>query len=208
MNVNTSFPRFIDDKWNDSHEDILNARKLTDRATENSLYSPDGSVLQRKNHHYFFTYGTLKAGFARSELMNESKFVGTGFTKSHGFSLQRTTGKGTFPILEINGDPATKAKVYGEIYLVPTSLLYTLDIVESNGHIYTRNTIPILVNNREKKKEKPEKFYQVNCFTYIGCRRFWETRKRSLIPCDILAPNAGSPTRYYNFLKRYELSGE
>lgn len=107
---------------------------------QNSL-TPDLPILNDHENQYVFVYGTLKQGGPRA-LLNPRDKVAVGRTLTPMYEMRRY-GPGSFPVVM---RPCTKEDagyVNGEIYLVKTSAIPTLDRIESNGYLYVRKATRI-----------------------------------------------------------------
>lgn len=143
--------------------------------TERNKYTQDVPYLNQFQDHYIFTYGTLKRGNNRHDLLKGKgiQFCGSGVTKDTNFDLllaetsDYVAGKpttGTFPVAFNDLNKTRQAQLRGEVYLVPTDVLLALDRVESNGIMYDRVWKKIWVGKS-----------LVNCFMYVGVKHFWQT---------------------------------
>ena len=78
-----------------------------------------------------FVYGTLKKGGGNHHFLKDSDFVRHEILKDHAIYQPNQFG---FPLLiQSKGD-----KVYGEVYRVTSTTLAKLDMLESEGYLYTR----------------------------------------------------------------------
>jgi gamma-glutamylcyclotransferase (GGCT)/AIG2-like uncharacterized protein YtfP len=78
-----------------------------------------------------FVYGTLKKGGSNHHFLKDSDFVRHEILKDHAIYQPNQFG---FPLLiESKGD-----KVYGEVYRITSTTLAKLDMLESEGYLYTR----------------------------------------------------------------------
>lgn len=78
-----------------------------------------------------FVYGTLKKGGGNHHFIKDSDFVRHDILKDH--AMYKPNGF-SFPLLiQSKGD-----KVYGEVYRVTSTILAKLDMLESEGYLYTR----------------------------------------------------------------------
>lgn len=91
-------------------------------------------------HEYVFVYGSLKRGFDNHRIIAPAHFVGTGRTPPR------------FDMLDLGGFPAAitgKHSMTGEVYEVDRDIMEMLDHLESNGSLYLRRKVPILVQGRQ-----------------------------------------------------------
>ena len=78
-----------------------------------------------------FVYGTLKKGGGNHHFLKDSDFVRHEILKDHAIYQPNEFG---FPLLmQSKGD-----KVYGEVYRITSTTLAKLDMLESEGYLYTR----------------------------------------------------------------------
>lgn len=81
-----------------------------------------------------FVYGTLKKGHGNHRLLRNAEFLGRAYVEGP----WKMTNLGAFPAVI----PSTeRARVFGEVYLVNTEILASLDILEGYPHFYTRTKV-------------------------------------------------------------------
>lgn len=89
-----------------------------------------------------FVYGTLKKNLYNNYLITQNK---------HSELLGRCAIDGRFKMADFKHHPglqqffdksAPKTKVYGEVWRIDDETLLTLDILEGNGHFFTRSKVP------------------------------------------------------------------
>lgn len=83
-----------------------------------------------------FVYGTLRSGHSRSDILENSKLIGTGVTRGTLYDL------GPFPGTKFNKG----SDVIGEVYEINQEVLNLLDMIEGNGFLFERKLVPVLVN--------------------------------------------------------------
>lgn len=160
--------------------------------------SPDFPELLRQSSHYLFVYGTLKSGFSRSKLLDECPCIGVGYTRQPWFTMYRTRTKtNTYPVILPNADVKERAKIYGEVYQVPPSVLRETDYIESNGVVYKRLRIPVTVMRPKNE------VLEMQPWMYIGIKDYWDKNLKYMEKCDLNVPNANSSEPYYSFKKSY-----
>lgn len=103
--------------------------------SENSL-TRDLPILNDHENQYIFVYGTLKQGGTR-DLFNPRDKVAVGRTLTPLYCMRRYS-PGDFPLVlrPLTNDEA--GYINGELYLVKTSAITTLDRIEANGYLYVR----------------------------------------------------------------------
>lgn len=99
---------------------------------------------------YVFVYGTLKRGFSNNFVMGNSEFVGQCITVNDYFLTQ-----GRFYPMLIDAQPGKKIK--GELFLVETSKIPSIDRFEGHPNLFNRQKI--LVRFHEKNIEAWCYFY-------------------------------------------------
>lgn len=138
----------------------------------------------------FFTYGTLKSGESRNNVLtsSNSKLIGLGFTERSDCSIRRTDEKPFgFPVFL--ADPKHGLNIQGELWEIDTELLRSLDSIEARGHLYDREETAI----RTKDGTFP-------AITYVGIPGFWASRLKSMPYCDIMLSSFGdSKSKFYTF---------
>ena len=111
------------------------------------------------NYYYVFVYGSLKNDFHNNEVLGNSEFVGSSRLKNHALYVFGTsTGIGNFPVMM----PNKNHSVMGEIYIIDDYTLKLLDDVESEGNMYNRVLVDILVDGSVQE-----------VYTYVGNQSFW-----------------------------------
>jgi gamma-glutamylcyclotransferase (GGCT)/AIG2-like uncharacterized protein YtfP len=88
-----------------------------------------------------FVYGTLKKGYRNHRLLEGSNYIGEG--KISGYDLYDL---GSFPGI-IRG----KGEVVGEIYEIDQETLKRVDMLESEGQLYSRVPVEVSQNGKMVK---------------------------------------------------------
>lgn len=102
---------------------------------QNSL-TQDLPILNDHENQYVFVYGTLKQGGSRP-LFNPRDKVAVGRTLTPMYEMRRYA-PGSFPLVMRPMTKEDSGYINGEIYLVKTSVIPTLDRIEANGYLYIR----------------------------------------------------------------------
>jgi len=117
-------------------------------------------VEETQNYYYVFVYGSLKKNFHNDSVLSQSEFVGTSRLKNHAlYNFETSKGDGKFPIML----PASGHTVMGEVYIVDDYTLDDLDDLESEGNMYNRVLVDVLIDNS---------YHEV--YTYVGNQSFWK----------------------------------
>lgn len=120
--------------------------EFTNGLLAESECTSDMPVLNGFNEQYVFVYGTLKRGFVCHDLLEGAPLVGRGWTALERWRLVQDS----FPVALYDESDLAKS-VFGEIYLVPTGLMKTLDQYESNGNLYRRRRMAINLDTGKSK---------------------------------------------------------
>jgi gamma-glutamylcyclotransferase (GGCT)/AIG2-like uncharacterized protein YtfP len=109
-----------------------------------------------------FVYGTLKSGSYNNRLLADSTLLGVGTTRERWTMLD-----GGFPVVL----PGEDGYVVGEVYEIGHKFtLARLDRLESNGYMYQREVVDIVLSSGET----------IKAWMYVGLPH-WRSRKHSLI---------------------------
>lgn len=140
--------------------------RIAQNIMNNEEYTNDIADLNLYENQYIFVYGTLKRGCKRNELLANAgaRFSGVAVSSHNNYDLLYTQD-GKFPVLfENTGDKTRAGKIKGELWLVPTSLIQELDIVEANGTCFDRVERSFASGNNH-----------INAWVYLGVKSFWNT---------------------------------
>lgn len=134
--------------------------------------TPDAPFIESTFHQLIFMYGTFKRNFPRyKSIVAASRYIGEGQTERPEFTLLNySNGEQSFPVALHEPTSLNRGRVEGEVMLIPTELLYELDIIEANGYLYERKKIPVIYQNDDTKK-----FHRNFMYCYIGMTDTWKT---------------------------------
>ena len=96
------------------------------------------------NHRPAFVYGTLMRGEKAAHLLAEATFVGC--CQLRDYAMYHL---GSYPGIQ----PCPGEVVYGELYLIPDSLVEKLDAYEVEGTLYDRKTVTIWLDGQPRQAE-------------------------------------------------------
>jgi gamma-glutamylaminecyclotransferase len=117
--------------WCDEH---------TQEAMEMMLSMSDAEVeAMYPSKHMVFVYGSLKRGFGNHRFLEHSTFIGTAVTVQHNFCMHPLHG--SFPAVTIGPDDSYS--ITGELYEIDNQTLKQIDMLESNGVLYTRQLVSV-----------------------------------------------------------------
>jgi gamma-glutamylcyclotransferase (GGCT)/AIG2-like uncharacterized protein YtfP len=90
--------------------------------------------------HKLFVYGSLKQGFGNHGLLKNSKYLGTYDTSD---AIYQMVSLGGFPgVIQLDGQDE-HCYILGELYEIDDATLARIDMLEGNGHFYTRKVIDL-----------------------------------------------------------------
>lgn len=103
--------------------------------------------MNNQNKHLVFVYGTLKKGYGNHRLLelSSSKHIADAMTFEAKYTMESLGG---CPGVYKNGDEA----IWGEVYEVSDLGLKSLDSLEGNGCLYTRELVDVVNSEGEKYK--------------------------------------------------------
>ncbi len=166
---------------------------------DNAFYTPDLPSLMKLSSHYLFTYGTLKKGFSRSSVLDNSPFVGYGVTCTNKWVMAHTKNAMPYPIALLSPNPEKQGRIFGEVYRVRPALIRRLDFIESNGSLYKRWLTQIRTVTDKEGNHK-----DIYCWMYRGVSNYWGTRLSQLAACQRFIPNREGADPYYCFNENLE----
>jgi gamma-glutamylcyclotransferase (GGCT)/AIG2-like uncharacterized protein YtfP len=158
------FPWYMDEE--DIRDEKADVQKLVESSFKRAHFTPDFPKLNREAEHYIFVYGTLKRNKSNHRVIEKnSRYVTTAFTADKSFIMKETKGGHIPVVLGTLGDKdqSQAARVQGEVYLVPTSMMERLDEFEQNGVLYRR--AKLCVNTADKQR--------FIAWTYLGIKTAW-----------------------------------
>jgi gamma-glutamylcyclotransferase (GGCT)/AIG2-like uncharacterized protein YtfP len=133
--------------------------------------------------------------------MRTSRIIGAGYTLDDDFMMYRTRkDKFNFPIAMRTDFTSINGHIHGEVYLCPTTRLIELDFIESNGTMYYREEIPIVLTTADTGKRA-----LVNAWAYFGLPSYWSSKiGNGIILCDQLRRSKDPDFAYYTFQRRWD----
>lgn len=159
--------------------------------------SPDLPELNQYKHHLVFVYGSLKRNKYAHGKLKGCPLLFSGLTKHPSFLLWQTKGAHGFPVMLIKGKDEDGAKaIQGEVYIVSTPTMKTLDAFEHNGELYRRIKLRIMSTGENAGKE-------VSAWTYVGIKGVWEreVEEGKLRICPAFKMKKEPKLSYYTFIQ-------
>lgn len=169
---------------------VIPSEILLEKADENVRNTPDMWKLAKYEFQNVFIYDAMQLGYPKHELINEGilqliaftvdpyvlwRWNGTPWKKeSHPDSFKKI-GEEKFPIplnTSFQGIPA--AKIKGELYSIPSSLLAKLDKEKQNGVQFIRRREKLVIPYRLKGDEGTLRVDFIKAWMYVGVPSFWE----------------------------------
>lgn len=109
-----------------------------------------------------FVYGTLKYGYGNHILLKDSEYVDDAILE--GYNMKYSHGVSGFPVIfKSTSDHIS----FGEVYMVDDETLSNMDELESNGIMYNRKNVFVILSTGLKLKVQ----------TYVGNANFWNKYK-------------------------------
>lgn len=118
--------------------------------------------------HRVFVYGTLKKGIHNHRLLVSSDFIGNAYTLDT-FKMFHVG----FPVIKFSDHPDAKS-VYGEVYDVDDETLKRLDSLESEGSMYDRKQINVVIDDAGPFSGDT---VDTNVHIYVGNDAYWDDTK-------------------------------
>jgi len=144
---------------------------------DDHYYSPDAANLNRYLEHDVFIFGRMKSGHPahhhlfKNVKQDKVKCLGFGVTASTILKLYTQEGvNGQAVMLSAKGEPGA-GRVFGEVWRVPTKVIFDLDFYESNTS-YTKRIKQIV------RLEKNGRYIFHPCWTYMGLSSYWKDKSK------------------------------
>lgn len=152
---------------------------------ETNKFSPDIPALEQFDDHLLFVCNEWQKRHPKHELIQpNAAFLAIALTVSDKFTMwKKKLGKESFAIpLEEKSRRdglAKRAKIRGEVYLVPTSTILRLDRETKNGVQFQRKKIEVAMAYRELMKDERDSWFveriaTANCWFYQGVKPYWD----------------------------------
>lgn len=144
-------------------------------------FTPDINLLQQKKLHWLFVCDEMMKHHVCNLLLSENTLRCTAFTAGT-YTLWKMREKKDFiKIIPLSEGPACKS-VKGELYLVPSETLISIDKYKKNGVQFRRRKIHINIPYRKeiwsdvypKKRVLEKNLATLKAWMYEGITEFWE----------------------------------
>jgi hypothetical protein len=170
---------------------------------EKTKYTPDLSRIEEQTYHHVFVCDELKKGHLKHELLGDDKgYAGPGFTQNlyRFWDRRDDPTQSPIPMKALEKENGfvryfpPPAKIKGEVWIVPSSVLIALDNYKQNTVEFRRIRVPVLLPHRPLVKLKDpyldpdetrsgyrstsklgaERVHVFRPWFYLGKRTFWE----------------------------------
>lgn len=169
---------------------------------ENNSGTWDGPDLLRFKWHYLFVYNNMKTGFKRNSVLGSKAVpVCNAFTFSTMFEMYMDVDNGSPLIMTNPADLRSEkcGRIFGQVFRVPTSIIFDLDYYENNHHSMLRQSIPVDTIPFNTDVKGP----MLWCWTYVGKSDYWNKHPKRLWRAEENYRNKDA-ARYFIFKKSYE----
>jgi hypothetical protein len=185
-------------------------KQFLEDVKDGGKYTPDRWYLDTFKTVRLFIYGDMMLGHKRHDFIEgwgETRRLGWGFTAPIYTLWQWREGENCLQLATTYSHkgfaPATCVK--GELWKVPTQVLYELDKELMNGYVYDRIRIPIGFPHHRKIANfhtiKYESRYETfPCWAYMANEEYWADALRhgnTVHPVRIFRPNNEKLKPYY-----------
>jgi len=155
---------------------------------EGIKYTQDAPILERRYDQFVFVPNEMMSTHNQHDQLGESRFkIGFGFTEGKYTFWKQEAGKHTQAIpMHERFDDCPKARIKGELFLVNSSHIPSLDNYHKNGVEFSREYIRILIPHRKAKNFRPRDraayewlvsrvqfMGEVHAWMYTGIPDYW-----------------------------------
>jgi gamma-glutamylcyclotransferase (GGCT)/AIG2-like uncharacterized protein YtfP len=160
-------------------------KQFVEQASEDVSYTPDANKLFRKDKQLVLLFDNIKIGHKFHRLIESGEYYGRAFTKKEDYVMWiKFLGSETFPIALPKEDDYWKGAIKGELYLIDTYHLLSLDDVIGNVVQYTRVKVPIVLPYRNLIKGKVTTtselmLKELEAWVYIGIEEYWRNEAKT-----------------------------
>lgn len=142
-------------------------------------YTPDLPFLEKKKAHLVFLYDNLMRLHEGTHFKDQSEYKCVAFTHNRFSVLKKCLGKESFPVAinkPITGIKA--AAIRGEIHLVPTENMVSLDTLYENTVQFIRIKAPLIIPYRKITTVQginsvEPKTKEIPAWIYVGVPSYW-----------------------------------
>jgi gamma-glutamylcyclotransferase (GGCT)/AIG2-like uncharacterized protein YtfP len=182
------------------HDTPRPIHKFVQSRLDDSFYSQDSAALFKKKWHPLFVYGSLKRGFIRNNALEGSYFLGSAFTRNTGWTMYQMKGRHSFPMIFTPAGNDIPGSVFGEVYLVPPYKIKMLDLIESNGILYSRQYRTVDFHTRQGDQ------IVMAVWMYLSERKTWQKAidLGTCVPCETFQRKDKPGFKYYLYKKDNE----
>ena len=162
--------------------------KWLEGAERYASHTPDVVQLEQNLGWHLFVYDNLMKGYTEHALLSDAEERATAFTAQRFALWQAQRGKASYPIALRSNAPYAEAswtdnrtvtptaRIKGQLYFVPPSVIIKLDGERHNGVLFHRERVDVSVpfhKSDEHPREANEYIANVPAFMYIGDEDYW-----------------------------------
>jgi len=141
---------------------MFNILRVLRRNRVSTPNTPDYQELEGAPGWLFFEYGEFKTGMPMHEKIQPG-LRGLGFTTQKLPLWVANRGKKSFPIAVEYPHSGPRSSIAGELYLIPTNIIPTLDTYRQNGVNFDRKLVSVNLLNGDN----------IRAFMYRGNKDHW-----------------------------------
>lgn len=190
---------------------VLTKDKFLEKLQEREKVTPDINSLKFFKTVPLFVYGLEKAdGALWKDTIAGSLSLGRALTMDDKFVMQQTVHQPV--VFKTHESDFKKARIKGEVYLVPPERIIQHDNINHNGRLFRRVSQRFMLFEKSRSHEGLKKWkdmYYIQGFMYIGLYPSWKGSKLSELP-KIRLPSIPSIRLYpfYEWTNPWEDDGD
>lgn len=179
-----------------------------EREAKNYRNTPDLWHIMERPCQLVFMYGELMTRHEKHSTfvdLTGAHLLAAGFTRDHFSMWKKRAGMNSFPVILDKGfKDSPCARIKGELYLMQSNRLIPLDIYESNGTLWQRKRIKVVIPYLRIDKwgyKHPEE-ETIRAWCYVGMEDPWLRSLDggySFAPVKRYIPNNPDKLSYYYF---------
>jgi hypothetical protein len=153
-------------------DSLIPAPRKTPDFTSKLEFTPDYEELWDSRGWPVFEYGQFKLKMPKHKKLN-AEFLTPAFTVQKCPMWTNNRAEDTFPIgakCHVPGFSAPRARIAGELYLVPTQSIPFLDTHYRNGVEFERKSVKLIVPTLNERGDPTE----LRAFMYVGKKDYWK----------------------------------
>lgn len=156
--------------------------KIILQGCDETLFTPDIAELEQKPRHHFFVYDEMMVDNRKYDFLKEHSItMAEAFTRDKFHTWKKDLGVASFPIaFETDGFVPDAVRIKGELMLIASSHIPTLDKYKQNGVEFVRKRIRLVipyvtVEHTGDGPVKKTRHTLVTAWMYVGVKAYWDT---------------------------------